>query len=205
MKRLMKCLWQDEHGVILSTEIVIVGSVLVVGLITGMATLQEAVNGELEDLAGAIGSLDQSYSYSGQETDCKKCHACTAGSWYRDVQERCDKEPCDIAADEGTIQAVPCLKTACVAQSGEGSGCNSCTTCGQQSCSGSCGSRCSDSPCLDYVPKARCISNGVPGMKSTVWPLGHSAGPAVISTDDASCAPVCTTKKPYLNIPESVW
>jgi len=200
MKRLMKCLWQDEHGVILSTEIVIVGSVLVVGLITGMATLQEAVNGELEDLAGAIGSLDQSYSYSGQETDCKKCHACTAGSWYRDVREDCDKEPCDIAADEGTIAAVPCLKTACVAQSGEGSCCNSCSTCGQQSCGGSCGSQ-----CLDYVPKARCISNGVPNMKSTVWPLDNSAASTVIATDGSDCAPACTTKKPYLNIPESVW
>ena len=54
MKRLIMGLWQDEHGVILSTEIVIVGTVLVVGLITGMVSLQEAVNTEMSDLAGAI-------------------------------------------------------------------------------------------------------------------------------------------------------
>jgi len=203
MKRLIKCLWQDEHGVILSTEIVIVGSVLVVGLITGMATLQEAVNGELKDLAGAIGSLDQSYSFTGQETDCKKCHGCTAGSSFRDTRDRCDEEKCDIAADAGHVPAVPCLATACVTKSCEGSSCNSCTTCGQRSCGETCGSR-----LQDCVPKARCISNGVPGMKSTVWPLEHTAvlaSPNVISTDCTPCAPACSTKKPFLNIPESVW
>jgi Flp pilus assembly pilin Flp len=203
MKRLIKCLWQDEHGVILSTEIVIVGSVLVVGLITGMATLQEAVNGELNDLAGAIGSLDQSYSFSGQETDCRNCYGCTAGSSYRDIQERCDEEPCDIAADAGQIKAMPYVKTACVTQSCEGSGCNSCTSCGQRSCGGGCGSQ-----VLNCEPGPHCVRNGVPHMKSTVWPLEHSAiaaTPAVISTDATSCVPACSTKKPYLNIPESVW
>ena len=55
MMNLLKALRQDEYGVILSTEIVIIGSLLVIGLITGLTCLQKSVNGELQDLAGAIG------------------------------------------------------------------------------------------------------------------------------------------------------
>ena len=54
MLNLLKQLRQDEDGVILSAEIVIVGSLLVVGLITGVSCLQRSVDGELRDLGNAI-------------------------------------------------------------------------------------------------------------------------------------------------------
>lgn len=186
MKRLWKCLWQDEHGVILSTEIVIVGSVLVIGLITGMSCLQEAVNGEMKDLAGAIGSLDQSYSFAGQVGD-KRCPVCTAGSSYRDCEEQCEEDQGDIAAASCYRGAIPC-QTGCCGDAA----CGSCGSCGSSNgCSG-CGSY--GGAGFGYQPKARCVSTGVPNMKVTEWPL----------TGDA-CDQCIPPKKPFINIPDDVW
>ena len=62
-----KSLWNDEYGVIMSAEIVLIGTILVLGMIVGLVELQFAVVFELNDLSSAIGNLDQSYSTSGLE------------------------------------------------------------------------------------------------------------------------------------------
>ncbi|MCP4783995.1 MAG: hypothetical protein GY903_22415 [Fuerstiella sp.] len=59
MLRLLKKLRQDENGVILSGEIVVKGSTMVLGLITGMACLQGAEKEELTSAPAAVGKLDQ--------------------------------------------------------------------------------------------------------------------------------------------------
>lgn len=191
MKRLANCLWQDEHGVILSAEIVIVGSVLVIGLITGMTCLQDAVNGEMNDLADAIGSLDQSYSFSGQVGD-KRCPVRTAGSCYQDCEERCDDKRGDIVAGNCEHACLPCGTGGCLD--------TSCGDCGSYGCQGGCGS-CADGG-YGYQPKARCVSTGVPHMKVQEWP-GISAT-AVPSNCDP-CQAAIDDKKPFFNIPDSVW
>jgi len=200
MKRLLKCLWQDEHGVILSTEIVIVGSVLVVGLITGMASLQQAVNGEMEDLAGAIGSLNQSYSYSGQETDCVKCHACTAASSYIDRDERCEEDCDDIVADGLVVEQTAVLDVAAAS--------SCCSTCGQSTCRGGCSSCASGCDTVDVCDQLgpQCVENGVPGMKSVEWNYAvPAADSTLIESADACvrCEDPC--EESVINIPESVW
>jgi hypothetical protein len=48
---MLKTLWNDESGVILSAEIVLVGTILVLGMITGLVELQSSVIGELQDVA----------------------------------------------------------------------------------------------------------------------------------------------------------
>jgi len=62
---LFQKLLHDEHGFIITTELVIIATLLVIGLITGIQCLQAAVVAELKDVGNAIGSLNQSYSYSG--------------------------------------------------------------------------------------------------------------------------------------------
>ena len=62
---MIKTLWNDEAGVILSAELVLVGTILVVGMIVGLVELQCSVVDELNDLGEAIGSLNQSFAYSG--------------------------------------------------------------------------------------------------------------------------------------------
>ena len=75
---LLAKLWRDEAGVLLSAEAVVVGTVAVVGLTTGLTVVAKAVNEELQDVAFAIRSLDQSYSIPAIEG----CGARTAGSSF---------------------------------------------------------------------------------------------------------------------------
>ena len=86
-------LWKDEHGILLSAEAVVVGTVAVVGLTAGLSVVTKSVNEELQDVAFAIRSLDQSYSIPAQ----KGCGAMTAGSSFK--QEPVEKsldELCDV-------------------------------------------------------------------------------------------------------------
>ena len=71
-------LWRDEAGVLLSAEAVVVGTIAVVGLTTGLTVVAKSVNQELQDVAFAIRSLDQSYSIPAIEG----CGARTAGSSF---------------------------------------------------------------------------------------------------------------------------
>lgn len=61
MRQLLRQLVRDDHGMIISSEIVIVGTVLVLGTIVGLASLSHAVTHELNDVAAAC---DSSYSPS---------------------------------------------------------------------------------------------------------------------------------------------
>ena len=178
MLNLLKALRQDEHGVILSTEIVIVGSLLVIGLITGVACLQKSVNGELQDLAGAIGALDQSYSFSSfrKAATHGRCCAYTAGSSYSNCEN--DSQKCgDIV---GCTEVRQVQVSACgVCGGASTTGCSSCgsSPCGSAPCGTTpCGSApCGTAPCgkapCGTVNGARVIGTGVPGMKVTEYPL----------------------------------
>lgn len=76
---LLKQLWKDEDGVILSAETVLIGTVGVIGLTTGLSALSNSVNEELKEVGSAIRSLDQSYITSGNYS----CHASTPGSSFQ--------------------------------------------------------------------------------------------------------------------------
>lgn len=80
MKRLLNELWTNEEGAILSTEMMLYGTVGVVGATTGLSAFRDAVNTELGDLSRAIGSLDQSYCIS----PVTGHHAYSAGSAFYD-------------------------------------------------------------------------------------------------------------------------
>lgn len=68
-------LWRDESGAVLSAEVVLLGTLGVIGATVGLSALSKSVNDELTELAFAIRSLDQSYGYEGM----KGCRAWTAG------------------------------------------------------------------------------------------------------------------------------
>ncbi len=102
---MLKQLWNDECGVILSAELVLIGTILVIGMIVGLVELQCAVVGELSDLGDAIGNLDQSYKISGM-TSYKAgggIKAATAGAKYTDSPDEGDCNTI-IVCDEATGQ-----------------------------------------------------------------------------------------------------
>ena len=57
MQRL-KQLWQDEAGTLLSTEYILLGSLLTLGLIVGISAAQTSIVAELEDYAAAVLGID---------------------------------------------------------------------------------------------------------------------------------------------------
>ena len=95
---MIKALWNDEAGVILSAELVLIGTILVVGMIVGLVELQCSVVGELNDLGDAIGSLNQSYQYSSIASFKQngQIKGITYGSAFRDVIDECDNNQCAI-------------------------------------------------------------------------------------------------------------
>lgn len=88
---LLKALWRDECGYVMSAEAAMLGTVGVLGATVGLNMAGTAVNDEMTEMAYSFRSLDQSYGYQGT---CS-CRAWTAGSCYiqppvaQSIQELC--------------------------------------------------------------------------------------------------------------------
>lgn len=65
MKTCLRKLWKDECGLILSAELIVIATIVVLGVIVGLNCLRTALVHEMWDLGTAIDSLNQSYAYSG--------------------------------------------------------------------------------------------------------------------------------------------
>jgi Flp pilus assembly pilin Flp len=97
--------WNDESGVVVSAELILVVTILVIGMVVGLTSLRDQVIQELGDVALAIASVNQSFSFSGATGH----HSSTAGSIFVDFLDDCDGpdtagaepaciEVCDIPA-----------------------------------------------------------------------------------------------------------
>lgn len=89
---MLRQLLNDEAGFIVSAELVLIATILVLGLIVGLSQVQYAVVTELGDVAKAIGSLNQSYYYSGFHADKagNQLKSQTVGSVFKDDADACD-------------------------------------------------------------------------------------------------------------------
>ena len=76
IKNCMKKLWQDDAGFVVSSELVLIATILVIGIIAGQTALRDAVVGELADVGAAIGDVNQSFSFGAITGHCSS----TAGS-----------------------------------------------------------------------------------------------------------------------------
>lgn len=99
---MLHALLADEAGFIVSAELVLIATILVIGLIVGLSEVQHAVVTELNDVADAIGCLNQSYFYTGFHKNKQVgggFAAWTLGSTKRDQIDDCDLNECDITCD----------------------------------------------------------------------------------------------------------
>jgi hypothetical protein len=62
---MLKRLWLDEGGAILSAELILIMVILVIGLVAGLQAVRVAVVDRLADVAGAIGAIDATYNVDG--------------------------------------------------------------------------------------------------------------------------------------------
>jgi hypothetical protein len=130
MLNLARKFWNDEQGVLISAELVLVMTIGVIGMTVGLSEVQHAVVAELNDVGDAIGSLNQSFGFSGFH-GLKTAgwgggwgfgggfggfgggfgggfvKAWTPGSAFVDVVDTCDNNQCMIACDVPTPEAVP--------------------------------------------------------------------------------------------------
>ena len=91
---LLHALKNDEHGFVVSAELVLVGTIAVLGMIVGLTELSFNVNEELEDVGSAIGGINQTYYFtlaSGRKGE-------VVGSTFLDFEDECDNA-CDISCD----------------------------------------------------------------------------------------------------------
>lgn len=101
MLSLAQLLMQDEAGFVVSAELILVATLLVIGLIVGLSEVQYAIVTELNDVADAVGSLNQSYSYTGFSSIAHngKVKSRTFGSFYQDAVDSCDNNQCELGCD----------------------------------------------------------------------------------------------------------
>ncbi len=100
-------LWYDESGFIVSAELVLVATLLVLGMIVGLSEVQHAVVTELNDVGDAIGNLNQSYFYSGFSKWTLfggQLKAYTRGSFFFDTFDACDNNQCTLDCDAPVIE-----------------------------------------------------------------------------------------------------
>lgn len=103
----LRALWSDEAGFIVSSELVLIATMVVIGLIVGLSEVQHSVVAELNDVADAVGSVNQSFQYAGLSS--RKSNGCIkgsiSGSHFVDQADDCDNNQCDLSCDRPTGEA----------------------------------------------------------------------------------------------------
>ncbi|MCA9227985.1 MAG: hypothetical protein KDA47_20330 [Planctomycetales bacterium] len=89
---MMRTLWNDESGAVISGEVVLTATILVIGVVVGLKSVRDAVVTEICDLAQAVSNLSQSYSYSGVDGHSSGA----AGAFFQDAGDFCDTAETDV-------------------------------------------------------------------------------------------------------------
>lgn len=86
MKSQIIRLWNETDGAVLSAEIMMIASILVLGAVVGLAAVRDSVVTELADVGQAFANISQSYCYSGVDGH----GGYTDGGHFEDRQDFCD-------------------------------------------------------------------------------------------------------------------
>lgn len=77
--------WVDDRGFVVSSELVLIATIVVIGLLAGLTTLRDQVALEMGDVAQSISVINQSYSLSGVTGHTAR----SAGSQFGDTRDFC--------------------------------------------------------------------------------------------------------------------
>lgn len=97
--KILSALWNDQSGLVISAELVLVMTIAVLAIVVGLSEVAVAVNTELNDVSNAIGSLDQTFFFSGfhAQDHYGKVKSSMAGSRFDDAHDDCDlNTTCDL-------------------------------------------------------------------------------------------------------------
>lgn len=82
----LKKLWNDQGGAVISIELVLIATIAVLGMVVGLTTLRNSVTNELSDVAGAVDDVNQSYGFNGVDGH----NSVVSGSSFIDRIDYCD-------------------------------------------------------------------------------------------------------------------
>ena len=82
LRNLFAQLWQDENGAVLSTEYLMLGSIVAMGAASGMAAMRDSMNDEFKEFGQSSRELRQSYSIPTQQSGNG-----AAGGWIERGQQ----------------------------------------------------------------------------------------------------------------------
>jgi Flp pilus assembly pilin Flp len=101
---MLRNFWNDQNGFIVSAELVLIATILVIGMIVGLSELQHSIVQELNDVGDAIGSVNQGYFYSGFQAlksfaSPIAVKSYTRGSQFVDQTDDCDNNQCSLTCE----------------------------------------------------------------------------------------------------------
>lgn len=99
---MLKRFLNDESGFVVSSELVLLATMLVLGLIVGLSAVRQALSQELADLATSIARVSQDYSYSGITGHS----ASVAGSIFTDANDFCETDDDATATNTNACMSV---------------------------------------------------------------------------------------------------
>lgn len=82
----LRRLGREDDGFVVTIELILITTIVVLGLIAGLAVVRDAIVAELSDVAGSIQELNQSYRYSAATGPAGG----SAGSGFADRHDWCD-------------------------------------------------------------------------------------------------------------------
>jgi Flp pilus assembly pilin Flp len=100
--KLMRQLWNDESGFVVSAELILIATIAVLGLLVGLASVRDGVTSELSDVAGAFQDANQSYSVDGVIGH----NANSAGFDFIDDTDECDDNDQDHTLLQGADNCI---------------------------------------------------------------------------------------------------
>ncbi len=103
MQSIVDRLWRDESGFVISSELIFIMTIVVIGLLTGLVTVRDQVITELADVADAVSEVDQSYSFAAITASIGS----VAGSTFADAADFCEQT--GSGADQNGDAGTQCL------------------------------------------------------------------------------------------------
>jgi hypothetical protein len=166
--------WTEDDGALISSEVVLIGSMLVVGVVTGATAIRDTVVTEMSDFAAAIGSLNQSYCFGGIRGHC----AWTAGSSFNDRLNVAAVAPQPVVCSEA-FGLPPCAPPPCAPPPCAPPPCAPPPT---PACAPTCVPMCV--PCIPVVP---CCVLGAPNLSPCQYPVSFNQPCSKVVMDGCNC------------------
>jgi len=104
---MLRQLLNDESGVIISAELILVLTIGVLAMIVGLSEVAVAMNTELNDVSNAFGALTQSYGFTGFVGNGGKLKSFFVGTTFIDFVDDCDiNTTCEIVVGASGVATV---------------------------------------------------------------------------------------------------